>query len=139
DRYHCSADRFGGGLRQRLNCEAFRTDPTIVAQNRLFWRPGNSWLGRSVIVRGSGGMATDATIVDVLVIGGGGSGLAAAITAAEEGRKVLLVEKNLKLGGSTAWSVGSFTASATSDQHRDGIADDAESHFEDMGKFTGKW
>lgn len=43
---------------------------------------------------------------DVIVIGSGGSGLAAAIEAASLGRKVILVEKNERLGGSTALSVG---------------------------------
>lgn len=84
-------------------------------------------------------MTSGEVIVDVLVIGGGGSGLAAAITAASEGRKVLLLEKNPRLGGSTAWSVGSFSASGTADQRREKIEDDAEAHFEDMGKFTGDW
>lgn len=45
---------------------------------------------------------------DVLVIGGGGSGLTAAVTAAEQGAKVILLEKMEMLGGSTALSAGAF-------------------------------
>ena len=83
---------------------------------------------------------TDETATpDVIVVGGGGSGLAAAITAAGEGAQVLLLEKNPALGGSTAWSVGSYSASRTLDQRRAGIGDSAEAHFEDMGKFIGEW
>jgi succinate dehydrogenase/fumarate reductase flavoprotein subunit len=50
---------------------------------------------------------------DVVVIGGGGSGLAAASEAARLGAQVLLIEKNAQLGGSTAWSVGSVSATQT--------------------------
>ena len=38
---------------------------------------------------------------DVLVMGGGGAGLAAAITAAENGAKVILIEKSSVMGGNT--------------------------------------
>ncbi|NUX98860.1 FAD-dependent oxidoreductase [Paraburkholderia youngii] len=43
---------------------------------------------------------------DVLVIGSGCSGMSAAITAAHEGLKVLVIEKEPKFGGSTARSGG---------------------------------
>ena len=42
---------------------------------------------------------------DVIVIGGGGAGLAAAIEAKTLGKSVLLMEKNTNLGGTTAWSI----------------------------------
>ena len=74
---------------------------------------------------------------DVLIVGGGGSGLAAAIEAARAGCKVVLLEKNPATGGSTGWSVGSITATGTPDQKRCGLVDDAAHHFEDMGKFAG--
>ena len=51
-----------------------------------------------------------------VVVGGGGSGLAAAIEARAAGRSVVLLEKNRKLGGSTAWSIGSISASGTPHQ-----------------------
>ncbi len=77
------------------------------------------------------------TIADVLVIGGGGAGLAAALEAAQLGRKVILLEKNPETGGSTSWSVGSVTATCTPHQRRAGIADSADAHFEDLGKHAG--
>ena len=54
--------------------------------------------------------ASNAFTTDVVVIGGGGSGLAAAIEAATLGRRVVLLEKAPQLGGSTRWSIGSITA-----------------------------
>ncbi len=43
---------------------------------------------------------------DLLVIGSGAGGLAAAVTAAHLGRRVLVVEKEPVFGGTTAWSGG---------------------------------
>lgn len=74
---------------------------------------------------------------DVIVVGGGGSGLAAAIEARTAGARVLLLEKNASPGGSTAWSVGSVTATGTPHQLRKGIADTPESHWRDMAGFNG--
>jgi fumarate reductase flavoprotein subunit len=74
---------------------------------------------------------------DVIVVGGGGSGLAAAIEARAAGRDVLLLEKNPALGGSTAWSVGSVTSAATAYQARKGIIDTPEEHWRDMAGFNG--
>ena len=76
---------------------------------------------------------------DVVVIGGGGAGLAAAATAAKLGCKVVLLEKNAALGGSTAWSVGSVTVTGSPHQRRRGIEDSCDAHFEDMGLFAGKF
>jgi fumarate reductase flavoprotein subunit len=74
---------------------------------------------------------------DVIVVGGGGAGLAAAIEARHAGAKVLLVEKNPALGGSTAWSVGSITATGTPHQARRGIVDNPHDHWADMALFNG--
>lgn len=76
-----------------------------------------------------------ARTTDVLVIGGGGSGLAAAVSAAQHGAQVLLVEKQPRLGGSTARSVGSITAAGTRLQSRAGIHDSAADFVEDMAAF----
>lgn len=75
---------------------------------------------------------------DVLVIGGGGAGLAAAIEAKDDGASVILIEKNPELGGTTAWSIGSFTATQTPQQLAAGISDSPDEHFADMPKFSGK-
>lgn len=46
------------------------------------------------------------TSYDVVVIGAGGAGMAAALVAAIEGARVLLVEHTQYVGGTTAWSAG---------------------------------
>ncbi|WP_404482097.1 FAD-dependent oxidoreductase [Novosphingobium sp. BL-52-GroH] len=43
---------------------------------------------------------------DVVVLGSGAAGMTAALTAAEHGASVLVVEKGEKLGGTSAWSGG---------------------------------
>ncbi|WP_394999713.1 FAD-dependent oxidoreductase [Sphingomonas sp.] len=43
---------------------------------------------------------------DVVVLGSGAAGLTAALTAADHGAKVLVVEKGEKVGGTSAWSGG---------------------------------
>lgn len=75
-------------------------------------------------------------VADVVVVGGGGAGLAAAIEAASLGRKVVLVEKNPTIGGSTIRSIGSWSATGTPHQIRNGIQDNPDDHFEDIGKFN---
>ncbi|MGY4490785.1 FAD-dependent oxidoreductase [Pseudomonas sp. TE3610] len=50
--------------------------------------------------------ASDLYDCDVLVIGSGASGLAAAVTAAHQGLKVIVAEKHHQLGGTSAWSGG---------------------------------
>jgi fumarate reductase flavoprotein subunit len=74
---------------------------------------------------------------DVVVVGGGGAGLAAAIEARQAGARVALLEKNTRLGGSTAWSIGSVTSTGTPHQRKRGIVDRPEDHWEDMAGFSG--
>ncbi|MFL8970109.1 flavocytochrome c [Helcococcus kunzii] len=50
---------------------------------------------------------------DVIVIGGGGSGLSAAISAEENGAKVIVVEKLGQVGGSTVFAGGALNAADT--------------------------
>jgi len=73
---------------------------------------------------------------DAIIIGGGGSGLAAAVSAAEQGCKVLLLEKQMQLGGTTGIAVGSLTANCTSMQKTNGVTDTLDAHVEDAAKFA---
>ena len=58
---------------------------------------------------------------DLLVVGSGASGLAAAVTAAFHGLKVVVVEKAPVFGGATAWSGGWMWAPGNPLARRAGI------------------
>lgn len=73
---------------------------------------------------------TDFDALDVIVVGGGGAGLAAAVSAAEQGAQVVLFESERELGGSTQLSAGMFTAAGTSVQRGLDVEDTAERHFQ---------
>lgn len=73
---------------------------------------------------------------DVIVVGAGGSGLAAAYSAAEVGASVLILEKRPQPGGTTGIAVGSFTAAETSLQRVAKIDDHWQDHAEDVSKFA---
>ena len=73
---------------------------------------------------------------DVIIVGGGGSGLAAAVSAAEHGADVLVLEKEAEPGGTTGIAVGSFTANRTSMQQQAGITDSVDDHAEDAARFA---
>ncbi len=78
------------------------------------------------------------TSFDVIVVGSGSAGLAAAIAAAENGARTLMIEKNPTLGGTTAWSVGSITTSSSRHQRAIDIYDTPDDHFDDMELFHGE-
>lgn len=73
---------------------------------------------------------------DVIVVGAGGAGLAAACAAAEQGARVLVLEKLPALLGTTSYSVGSFAAAETRIQSVAGIKDWASDFEEDMALAT---
>lgn len=79
---------------------------------------------------------TEVADVDVIVVGGGGSGLAAAIEATRFGCNVVLLEKNAALGGTTGRSVGSVTATCTPFQRDKGVRDHPQGHYDDMALFA---
>jgi len=69
---------------------------------------------------------------DIVIVGGGASGLAAAVTAASPNCRVLVLEKCPTLGGTTALAIGSVTAAGTKLQSRVGIQDSTENFSHDV-------
>ncbi len=74
---------------------------------------------------------------DVVVVGGGSTGCAAAMSAAEAGAKVILLEAAPALGGSSTLCVGSVTAPLSKMQKDAGIQDSVDAYVEDILKMTG--
>ena len=68
----------------------------------------------------------------LLVIGGGLAGFAAALTAAEAGLQVLVLEKTSATGGSSAMSGGCLAFAGTDLQQERGIEDSAELLYRDL-------
>ncbi|SPH25110.1 3-oxosteroid 1-dehydrogenase [Defluviimonas aquaemixtae] len=63
---------------------------------------------------------------DLLVVGSGAAGLAAAVTAAHHGLRVVVAEKDALLGGTTAWSGGWIWAPCNPLARRAGISEDID-------------
>lgn len=64
--------------------------------------------------------------VDLLVLGTGAGGLSAAVTGANEGLSVLMLEKTEYLGGTTAYSAGTCWIPNNHFQRAAGVSDDAQ-------------
>ncbi|MGV8959791.1 MAG: FAD-dependent oxidoreductase [Stenotrophomonas sp.] len=75
-------------------------------------------------------------IFDLIVVGGGSSGLPLAFFAAERGASVLLLEHAPELGGSLLVASGQMSAANTRLQAIKGIQDSAEEHFADVMRIS---
>ena len=75
---------------------------------------------------------TDTVETDVLVLGGGGAGITSALTASENGKKVILSEKIGYLGGATLISGGIIPAANTTHQEEAGIRDNEDLFARDI-------
>jgi fumarate reductase flavoprotein subunit len=76
---------------------------------------------------------------DLVVVGAGGAGLAAAATAGEGGARVLLVDSARAVGGSTALAGGSFMAAGTHIQEEAGHSGDSVQEFFDYYVALNQW
>jgi len=75
-------------------------------------------------------------VVDVLIVGSGGGGMAAALTAHACGLDTLVVEKSSYFGGSTALSGGGIWVPGAPAQRREGYAPDSEAVVGYLRKIT---
>lgn len=78
----------------------------------------------------------DAGKYDVIVVGGGNSGLPVAIFAGQRGANVLVVDAASAIGGTLFLSSGQMSAAGTKLQKTKGIEDSAQSHYDDIMRIS---
>ncbi|UGS39985.1 NADPH dehydrogenase [Pseudocitrobacter corydidari] len=86
------------------------------------------------LVAEEGGDVEEAKNYDVVVVGSGGAGLAAAIQAHDEGASVLIVEKMPTIGGNTIKASAGMNAAETRFQRVKGIQDSKELFYQETLK-----
>lgn len=77
------------------------------------------------------------SVVDVLVVGSGGGGMTAALTADASGLETLVIEKSCYFGGSTALSGGGIWVPGAPAQRREGYAPSPDGVVEYLRQITG--
>ncbi len=78
----------------------------------------------------------DTIEADVVIVGAGAAGLSAAITAAESGADVIIIEKQGVTGGSTARSGGKILAAGTPWQEAQGQEDNPDMMYDYLMSFS---
>jgi FAD binding domain len=78
----------------------------------------------------------DSLYYDVVVVGAGNAGIPAAIEGAKNGARVLLVEKDTRIGGTLHSSGGHLSAAGTAIQRRHGIEDSVAAHLADIERIA---
>ncbi|MCU0339678.1 MAG: FAD-dependent oxidoreductase [Spirosomaceae bacterium] len=76
------------------------------------------------------------TQYDLIVVGAGTAGMPCAIAAAERGRRVLVVEKSDKAGGTLHLTGGHLSAGGTRHQRAHGIEDSIQAHYDDVMRIS---
>lgn len=72
--------------------------------------------------------------VDVVVVGSGGAGMAAAVEAKEAGKSVVVIEKMPIVGGNTNRATGGMNAAETEIQKENNIEDTKQTFYDDTMK-----
>ena len=91
---------------------------------KTFMWPGSAWMAYEAFIRRAAGIGRTPEApdpdryekrnasVDVLVIGGGSTGIAAALAAGRAGARVMVCERDAKLGGQLGWRGGHVCGNA---------------------------
>ncbi|MCF8466415.1 MAG: sarcosine oxidase subunit alpha family protein [Sneathiella sp.] len=101
---------------------------------KTFMWPAGAWEFYEKFIRRAAGMGKGTHLpdpdtyehvhdhADIAVVGSGPAGLSAALTAAEAGKDVLLIEQDFELGGTLLYEAGEIAGQANADWRRQTIA-----------------
>ena len=91
---------------------------------------------RAVLTGAVRGTLPEEETFDVVVVGSGAAGLAAALEARKAGAEVIVLEKMGSIGGNSVISQGLAAVPGTPQQSEAGIGDNPELMFNDLIKVT---
>lgn len=74
---------------------------------------------------------------DLVIVGAGTGGIPCAVEAAAGGARVLLVEKDARIGGTLHTTGGHMSAAGTRRQRERGIEDSVQAHLADIERISG--
>lgn len=111
-----------------LSSEALRTAVKAAAE-----KAGVALSGPVVVAKRTPKIP-EKNIYDVVVVGSGGAGFSAAITAHDAGASVVILEKMPTVGGNSLISGAEMAAAGSWVQQKLGIKDSVEQHFQDTMK-----
>ncbi|MEI6264810.1 MAG: FAD-dependent oxidoreductase [Sphingobacteriia bacterium] len=75
-------------------------------------------------------------LADILIIGAGSAGMTCAIRAAQMGKRVLVIDKSDKVGGTLHYTAGHLSGANTKRQIGKSIIDSTEEHYADIVRIS---
>ncbi len=75
-------------------------------------------------------------LTDLIIIGAGTAGMSCAISAAQRGKKVLVIEKSDRVGGTLHFTAGHLSGAGTDRQKQKGITDSPDEHYADIVRIS---
>ncbi len=75
-------------------------------------------------------------LADILIIGAGSAGMTCAIRAAQNGKRVIVIEKSDQVGGTLHYTAGHLSGANTKQQISKNIIDSSEEHYADIVRIS---